>query len=87
MKPFSNITDSINLHQLLINDNFDRCVDFEISYINSGTKASMATIFLNRGLSRPLFGFIFPIVSLQLIIDDRKEERRRKSMRCSIIRY
>ena len=52
--------------------------------------------FLNMGLSRPLFGFIFTfswyIVSLQLIIftmvnDDRKHERRRKSMHHSITRY
>ena len=48
---------------------------------------------LNMGLSQPLFGFIFSfswnIVSLKLIIltivnDDRKLERRRKSMHCSI---
>ena len=52
--------------------------------------------FFNMGLSWPLFGFIFPfswyIVSLQLIIftivnDDRKQERRRKSMHLSITCY
>ena len=48
------------------------------------------------GLSQPPFGFIFPfswyIVRLQLINfttvnDDRKQERRRKSMHRSITRY
>ena len=51
--------------------------------------------FFNMGLSQPLFEFIFPyswyIVTLQLIIftmvnDDRKQERRWKSMQRSIIR-
>ena len=53
-------------------------------------------VFLNMGLSQPLFGFIFSvsgyIVSLQLIIfrmvnDGRKQERRRKSMHHSVTRY
>ena len=53
-------------------------------------------VFLNMGLSRPLFGFILTfslyIVSLQLTIftvvnDDRKQERRRKSMHRFITCY
>ena len=57
---------------------------------------ALKTLLLGKNLSRPLFRFIFPfsryIVSLHLIIftmvnDDRKQERRRKSMHRSIIRY
>ena len=70
---------------------------YELTFeILSNYKRQFALFFFNMGRSQPLFGFIFPfswyIVSLQLTIfsmvnDDRKQERRRKSMHRSITRY
>ena len=65
-------------------------------YRCASSAALLVELFLNMGLSRALFIYIFPfswyIVRLQLIIfitvnDDRNQERRRKSMHRSITHY